>query len=137
MIIDTVRGDIIASAHKHIAFAVNAEGDNDAGFSGLVLSHFWPELASTGGNKLGDVISKRCGDRTFHALVCYDFYATGWTRTPELVQACLDRLDIPDTQTIGIVLVGSGMVGQMGGADVYSILGGIARSNKRVVIHIL
>ena len=69
MIVDTIRGNVFDTPHNHIAFAVNTEGYNDAGFAGQV-SRQWKELSSTGGNKLGEVLSKKIGNKTFHALVC-------------------------------------------------------------------
>lgn len=137
MIVSTIRGDIFKSWHKHIAFAVNTEGFNDAGFAGAVASRFWPELANTGAKNLGTVISKNIKDRTFHALVCHSLGGEGWRKTGEIVTECLDSLDVPEEVVIGIVLMGAGMIGQMGHADIFSILGGMARSNKKVTVYTL
>lgn len=137
MIIDTVRGDALRAPHKHIVFAVNAEGYNDAGFAGLVSSRFWPELANTGGNRLGDVLKKQMGGRTFHAIVCHELKRDGWSRTPQIVEEGVNKLDIPAEETIGVVLMGGGLVGQMSGADTYAVLGALARSNKRVTVYTL
>lgn len=137
MIVDTIRGDVFKASHAHIAFAVNTEGFNDAGFAGAVSSRHWNELANTGKKKLGDVLSKNGKGKTFHALVCHSLGGDGWNKTAETVTKCLDSLDVPDTETIAVVLMGAGMVGQMGGADVYSILGGMARSKKRLAVYTL
>ena len=137
MIVDTTRGDVFKTPYRHIAFAVNTEGYNDAGFAGAVSSRHWPELANTGAKKLGEVMSKNGKNKTFHALVCHSLGDDGWKKTAETVTRCLDSLDIPDDETIAIVLMGAGMVGQMGGADVYSILGGMARSKKKVAVYTL
>lgn len=139
MIVDTVRGDVFKTPYNHIAFAVNTEGYNDAGFAGVVSSRYWPELANTGPRKLGDVIRNywERKDVTFHALVCHSLAADGWKNTSQTVTKCLDLLDVPDNETIAIVLMGAGMVGQLGGADVFSILGGMARSRKKVVVYTL
>ncbi|MEK7598774.1 MAG: hypothetical protein AAB487_03490 [Patescibacteria group bacterium] len=137
MIADTIRGDVFQASNQHIAFAVNTEGYNDAGFAGAVSSRHWPELANTGKKKLGDVFSKNVKGKTFHALVCHSLDANGWKRTAETVTKCLDSLNVPEDQTIAIVLMGAGMIGQMGGADVFAILGGMARSKKRVAIYTL
>jgi len=40
MIVDMVRGDIFETDCKYIAFAVNTEGINDAGFAGQVSRRF-------------------------------------------------------------------------------------------------
>lgn len=135
MIIDTVRGDVFRTALRHIAFAVNTNGYNGAGFAGLVASRHWPELADTGVKKLGSVMSRSVGEKTFYALVCHTLNRSGWKKTPEIVAQCLDSLDIPDGEPIAVVLMGSGRVGQMGGADVFAILGGLARSNQKIIVY--
>jgi len=137
MIKKTVRGDIFQSAHRHIVFAVNAEGANDAGFAGLVSSRYWPELASIGSCELGSVLTKSVDDRTFHACVVHDFGQTGWSRAPELVEQCLNKLDVPDAEEIGIVAMGVGMIGMMSGANPQAIMEGMNRSNKKVVVYSL
>lgn len=49
MIIDYKKGqNILNSGETRIAFAVNTEGFNDAGFAGVVARNYWPELANTG-----------------------------------------------------------------------------------------
>ena len=137
MIVNTTRGDVFKAPHKHIAFAVNTEGFNDAGFAGAVSSRHWPQLTNTGAMKLGDVVSMNVNGKTFHALVCHSLGGDGWKKTAETVTTCLDSLDVPDDETIAIVLMGAGMVGQLGNADVFSILGGMARSKKKVAVYTL
>ena len=139
MIVGMFRGDIFKTSCCHIAFAVNTEGLNDAGFAGAVSSRYWPELADTGEKKLGEVMCKKSKKekKTFHALVCHSLDDGGWKGTAETVTKCLDSLDVPDDETIAIVLMGAGLIGQMGGADVFSILGGMARSKKRVTVYTL
>lgn len=63
MIIDRVRGDIFKAPQRHIAFAVNTQGYNDAGFAGQVAKKIWPELANTGGNDIGDILTMDDGDK--------------------------------------------------------------------------
>jgi len=137
MIVDTIRGDVFQTTNKHIAFAVNTEGCNDSGFAGAVSSSYWPELANIGAKNFGDVISKNGNGKTFHAIVCHSLDRDGWKKTAETVTKCLDSLYIPDDETIAIVLIGAGMVGQMCGADTFSILGGIARSRNKVAVYTL
>lgn len=137
MIIDTIRGDIFQTPHKHIAFAVNTEGYNDAGFAGAVSLKYWPALGSTGAKKSGEVLQKTTGEKTFHALVCHSLGGDRWKKTPKLVTQCLDKLDVPDHEPIAVVLMGAGMIRQMGGADVFAIMGGIGRSKKKIVIYTL
>jgi len=135
MIVNTFRGDVFKTNCAHIAFAVNTKGYNDGGFAGQVSSSHWPELADTGGNKLGDVLSKKSKGKTFHALVCHSLGVEGWKNTPQTVTECLDALNVPDDEIVAVVLMGAGAIGQTEGADVFAILGGIARSKKKVAIY--
>lgn len=137
MIVDTIRGNILNTSLKHIAFAINTEGKNDSGVAGQISRMFWKDIASTGEKNLGVVFSREFGDITFHAIVCHSLEANGWKNTPEVVRKCLDDLEIPETEKIAIVLIGSGIVGNLGRADVFAILGGMARSTKKVVIYTL
>ncbi len=135
MIIDTVRGDIFGTDCKHVGFAVNTQGYNDAGFAGMVASRHWPGLDNTGEKQLGEILSHMTAGKTFHALVCHSLDKGGWDKTAEVVTKCLDQLKIPEEEPIALVLMGSGPVGQAQGADVYAIMGGIARSKKSVIIY--
>jgi len=137
MIVDMIRGNVFETPHPNIAFAVNTEGFNDAGFAGQVSSRYWKELTNTGKKKLGDVLSHKANGKSFHALVCHSFGGDGWKKTAETVTKCLDSLNVPDTETIAVVLMGAGLIGQMGGADVFAVLGGMARSRKRVSVYTL
>ena len=82
MIVNRVRGDIFAAPQKHIAFAVNTQGYNDAGFAGQVSSRIWPKLVSTGGNELGEVLTHKNGNKTYHALVCHSLDSRGCNDQP-------------------------------------------------------
>ena len=135
MIVNRVRGDIFAAPQKHIAFAVNTQGYNDAGFAGQVSARIWPELANTGGNRLGDVLTHQNSSKTYHALVCHSFESGGWNETPEVARACLDKIDAPEDEEIAVVLMGSGPVGVMQGANVEAILAGLEQSSKKLVVY--
>lgn len=137
MVVKTTRGNVFNTSHKHIAFAVNVEGYNDAGFAGQVASKFRPELANTGGNKLGEVISFEANGKTFHALVCHSLERGGWTETPKYAEQCLNMLDVPEDETIAVVLMGAGPVGQMMGADVKAIAEAMDRSKKKLEVYSL
>lgn len=137
MIIDMVRGDIFKSPHKHVAFAVNVEGYNDAGFAGQVSSRYWRDLANTGKKQLGDILTRKMDDKTFHAIVCHALTKEGWHYTAVTVEKCLDRIEAPMDEVIGVVLMGGGMIGQMSGADVFAILGSMARVKRMVVVYTL
>lgn len=134
MIVGTVRGDIFESRYSHIVFAVNTQGHNDAGFAGQVARRFWTELTSTGPKHLGDHLTHKGDDgRFYYALVCHSLESNGWDDTPETITKSLDEIELPELSAM--VLAGSGPVGQMQGADVFAILGGIARSKHKIVVY--
>lgn len=133
MIVKTVNGDIFNTDLKHIAFAVNAEGHNDSGFAGQVSARYWPELRNTGGNKLGEVLHHESDGKTFHALVCHTLRGEGWERTHSLILQGLNS--IKGNEEIAVVLMGSGFVGQMSGANVKAILVAIGVCRKKVHVY--
>ena len=136
MIVNRVHGDIFTAPQKHIAFAANTTGYNDEGFVGQVSSRFWPELACTGGNNLGEVLTKEGGGKIFHALVCHTTNRHGaWNESPRVVCECLDKIDIPDDEEIAVVLMGSGPIGMTQGADVSAILAGMQNSKKKLIVY--
>ena len=135
MITNRVRGDIFATSQKHIAFSVNTEGYNDAGFAGQVSSLIWPKLANTGGNKLGDVLTHKHDGKTYYALVCHSLDRGGWNETPRIARECLDQIKTAAGEEIAVVLMGSGPVGLMQGADVNAILAGMELSKQKLVVY--
>lgn len=135
MIVDQVRGDIFEAPQKYIAFAVNAEGYNDAGFAAQVSARIWPKLADTGGNQLGEVLKHRSGNKTYYALVCHTLDLDGWKETPRIALECLDKIDVPNNEEIAVVLMGSGPVGKLQGANVDAIFKGMELSKKKLVVY--
>lgn len=137
MIVDVIRGDVLRAPHSHIAFAVNTQGVNDAGFAGMVSSRFWPELSDTGSRELGEILSHRTEDKILYALVCHSLGENGWVQTPEIIEQCLNSIEVPNDEVIAIVLIGGGMIGQGQGADVFANLSGVARSQKKCAVYSL
>ncbi len=135
MIVERVVGDVFNTELKVIAFAVNTDGNNNTGFAGQVSERFWPELEHTGGNRLGDVLRLEKSGKTFYALVCHEIALGGWLETPTVVRQCLNS--IPGDEDIALVLMGTGFIGQMLGADVDAILNAIDASDKRVHVYTL
>ena len=135
MIVNRVRGDIFTASQKHIAFAVNTQGYNDAGFAGQVSGGIWPELANTGGNQLGEVLAHKAGAKTYYALVCHSLDRGGWRDTPRIARECLDKITVPKNEVIAIVLMGSGPIGVAQGADVEAILASMEQSKKKLVVY--
>ena len=137
MIKGIIKGDILSSQHKHIAFAINAEGYNDAGFAGLISAKFWPELANTGPQELGTVLIHKTPSKTFYGLVCHSLKSQGWKDTPKLAKQCLDSIDIPEKETLAVVKIGAGLIGQMSGANPEAILREIENSKHDVEVFYL
>lgn len=136
-----IRADIWKTKYKHIAFAVNTEGHNDVGFAGQVCSRIWAKLAytgplaNTGPRQFGEILSFKAIGKTFHALVCHSLAENGWKNTPEVLEECLNSLDVSNKETIAIVQIGDGVMGYVGGADEFAILGAMARSEKRLCVY--
>jgi len=135
MIIRKERGNIFGTNCKHIIFAVNTEGINDAGFAGQVSGNYWPALAHIGPKPLGTVLSiKEEGGKTFHAIVCHSL-RKGWQKAPKMVEECLNNFDVPDDEPIASVQIGGGLIGQMSGADFPAIIQAMERSKKSIVLY--
>lgn len=136
MIEKQVRADIFTSDCRHIVFAVNTEGFNDAGFAGLVARRFWPDLAITGEQKLGTVLTHKGANKIFHAVVCHSL-KKGWDGAPKAIEDALNQIDVKDGDTIGVVMMGAGPIGLMQGADVQANLGAMEKSVRKVVVYSL
>lgn len=134
MIIKTVQDNIFDSEAKHIAFAVNTEGFNDSGFAGKVASRYWNELANCGEHELGMVLSKKVGDKTFHALVCHSLH-NGWgDNQAEIIKACFDKIRA-NGEPIATVAIGTGLIGILSGADFKQIICGMHDSKQQIELY--
>lgn len=136
MIIDVKNEDVFLTPLKHIAFAINTEGYNDAGFAGQV-SRRAPQLANTGKQNFGDVISVEAVGKHFHGLVCHSLGGEGWSGAPQAIIKALDMIQSPEDEPIAVVLMGAGMIGQMSGANVRANTKAIHASKKKCVVHTL
>ena len=134
MINSTMKGDIFETDAKHIAFAVNTEGANDAGFAGQV-ARLWPEIANTGEQALGTVLSKKIGDKTYHALVCHSL-KNGWgDNQAEVIKNCFDAIPVEVGEKIASIAIGSGLIGQLSGANLRQIVVGMCDSKHDIVLY--
>ena len=133
------QGDILQSEDKHVVFGVNSEGHNDAGFAGLVTGKYWPELANTGGNELGEVLSKEVPElgKTFHAIVCHALENGGWADAPEHVKTAMAKLGINTEEKISSVLIGGGFVGQILESNSEAIVDAMKESGHKIDIYTL
>lgn len=133
MIIKNRQGnDILNGGETRIAFAVNTEGINDAGFAGLVSRRYWPELANIGKCKLGTVLTKTTDGITFYALVCHSL-EDGWNNQTEIIKKCFDSIETDES--IASISIGTGFVGVLSGADFGQIKEGMELSNKQIILY--
>ena len=134
MVIKTIQEDIFKTTAKHIAFAINTEGYNDAGFAGKVSSKYWNELSECGFHELGTVLSKKVGDITFHALVCHSL-DNGWgDNQAEIIKECFDKIP-SNGEPVATIAIGTGFVGIMSGADFRQIVYGMHDSKQKIMLH--
>ena len=134
MVVKTIQDDIFKSEAKHIAFAVNTEGFNDAGFAGQVTSTYWKELAICGEHEIGTVLSKTVGDKTFHALVCHSLHNGGGDNQAEVIKECFDKIPA-NGEPIATIAIGTGFVGMISGADFKQIVCGMHDSQQQIQLH--
>lgn len=133
MIIKNKQGcDILNGGEKRIAFAVNIEGYNDAGFAGMISRKYWPDLANFGPCDLGTVLSKHANDITFYALVCHSL-KKGWFDQTEIIKTCFDN--IKSDEPIATISIGTGLIGMLSGADFKKIKKGMELSNKKIILY--
>lgn len=130
MIVGRRVGDITTGPERHVAFAVNSEGYNDAGLAGNIAFNFWPELVSTGPVGMG----KDTGKKFFHALVVHSL-AEGWQEAPHHIEACFNELQVPTDEEVASIAMGAGMIGMLSGANPAENLAAMERSHKNIVIY--
>lgn len=135
-----VQGDIFSTPADHIAFAVhwpNDEGysnNDNGGFSSLVANHGWSDLGLINFEK-GKPRSEMIKGKTFHALPVHTPQKGGWSESPQLIEACLNKLHVPSNEVIACVLIGGGNAGQKYNASVRN-LEGMIHTHKTVVLYV-
>lgn len=134
MIIKSICDDIFKTEAKHIAFAINSEGFNDMGFAGVVADNYWPELMICGEHKIGTVLSKTVGNKTFHALVCHSLNKGWGDNQAEVIRDCFDNIPVND-EAIATIAIGTGFVGLISGADFREIVYGMHASSKDIMLY--
>lgn len=132
MIIKTKNGDILKGNEKRIAFAINSEGINDAGFAGMISNRFWPELANIGETKLGTVLTKKLDGIEFFALCCHSL-KDGWNNQQKIIKECFDA--IPGDEPVASISIGTGLVGILSGANFDLIKEGMEASKKKIILY--
>ena len=134
MIVGRKIGNVTQGQERHVAFAVNTEGYNDAGLAGNIAFNYWHELASTGRIRMGEILSKDTGKKIFHALVVFSL-EEGWAEAPAHIEACFNELKVATDDEIASVAMGAGMIGMLSGANPAENLAAMERSNKSIVIY--
>ena len=132
MIIMTKEGDILNGHEKRIAFAINTEGLNGTGFSGVICNKFWPELSRIGETRLGTVLTKELDGVEYFALCCLSL-KEGWFNQHEVIRQCFD--DIPGVEPVASVSIGAGIIGMLSGAHHQSIYSGMVDSEKEIILY--
>lgn len=133
MVVKAVKADVFETESRHIAFAINKEGINDSGFAGLVADKYWPEIKYCGEHKIGTVLSKTVGDKTYHALVCHSLHSDWGDHQREIIKECFDK--IPTDEPIATIAIGTGLVGMLSGANFRQIVCGMHDSSKEIILH--
>lgn len=134
MIIQNKQGnDILKGGETRIAFAVNTEGCNDAGFAGIISDKYWPELADYGKCELGTVLTKSVSGITFYALVCHSLKKNGWCDQTETIRKCFDAIETDEP--IASISIGTGLIGVLSGANFKLIKKGMELSKKKIILY--
>ncbi|MBQ3409162.1 MAG: hypothetical protein IJH12_08175 [Clostridia bacterium] len=133
MIIMEKSGNILMGNEKRIAFAVNTQGVNDAGFAGVVSSRFWPELAHVGKTELGTVLIKEVDGIEFFALCCHSLEKDGWKNQEEVIKKCFDA--IPGDEPVASIAIGTGIIGVLSGAEFEFIKAGMQASKASIILY--
>ena len=124
--------NILSTKLNDIAFAVNANGFNEDGFAGKV-SKFWPELNNST-FEIGSSLSKKIGDKTFHALVCHSLDENGWGKDQaEIIKKCFDSIN--SENPIATVAIGTELMDRSSGANFQQIVYGMEMSNKKITLY--
>lgn len=131
MIVKKVYGDVFTTEDSCIVFALNTEGYNDSGFAGQVAKRFFPEIANTGGNRLGDVLSKTVGDKTFYGIVCHSLH-DGWNGADKIILRALNEMK---HQEASVIAIGTGFVGMVSGAPAKEIYRSFEECNKKLTLY--
>jgi hypothetical protein len=138
MIVDVISDDILNSSCKHVVFAIKTEGINSnmgfcKEFCEHVLSCFSVGPKTIG--KLGDVVSiVPKTDTKYYGIVCYS-QEWGWDSVAEAVKNGLDKLQVPENETIAVAMLETGFIGYVSGHNARKILEAIHASNKQCIVY--
>lgn len=152
MIVDLKRGNVLTESDLPVAFCVNTQGFNDAGFAGQVSRNLWPELALIGPTELGRLLMHRADDgRKFYAMCVHSLEVVGepgplWEEAPRLIFDLVQEIKglgyhadsamwgFDPGYRLAVPLPGAGMAGRLSGADEMANLGALARADIAVEV---
>ena len=125
-------GSIFNCKEKHVIFAINKEGISDSTYTKKLVNMGFNELEASDSNKLGSVISKNIGDKTYHAISCYSL-RFGWENAKEYLHKGLDNLNI--NEDVAIVEIGNEPTQKALGADYIEMKKEMQNSSKKLVLY--
>ena len=131
MIDNIIKGNIHDKGQvpcEHIVFGVSPQGARD------LIIEISVNKANTDRKKIGDVISYRIDDKILHICVCFSLHENGFRRTSQVIEDCLNELDIFENETVAVMITDNSGI-KIPEEKALTILGGIARSNKHVVFY--
>ena len=126
-----IDGDMLSGSVVHMAFMISNRGYQSSWFARKVSHKVWPEVASIGAGKLGEVHShKGTRGKTFFALTCYSRSVRA-RKVPKTLKKCLDRIEIPKDELIAFVLKGFSF---LNARERDTILDVLDKSERRFVV---
>ena len=136
----TIKGNVLESKEKHVAFAISEEGGlrNAGGFSGELIGRgLWPELIHVANRKPGEVVSHTASNGvTYHALVIHSFKPNGWLNAVPYLRKALASLPVNPKDAVAFVQIGTGSAGQAGGANPTMIMAEFALTRLNLVVYV-
>lgn len=80
-------------------------------------------------------MSKKVGDKTFHALVCHSLN-NGWGKNkPEVIRECFDKIPA-NGEPIATIAIGTGSIGMSDGVDFREVLCGMWDSKQQIILYV-
>jgi hypothetical protein len=135
MITKVFNKDIFDTPYNHIAFAINTEGLNKYDFARQISFKDYTDLfLNTGEKEMGDVISIKVREKTFHGLVCHSLKQHGWVNAPQAITSCLEKIETDEP--IAVVLMGASKFRQaVEGVDIVANIKAIHKAKKNVILY--
>lgn len=134
MIINTSQKGIFEDSPKHVAFAINTDGYDNAGLGKLILENVWPDLYKNENFEIGDVKSKEIENIIFHAMVTYSLDKELEDNHGIIIKECLDKIKT-EGAPIHVGAIGTSFVGKSKGVNFNNVICGMMDSDKNIILH--